>query len=62
MEKQSAYLQRRSNEVNQLSSQVGLDLDVLQRKIASARHAASSIKVAITNDWDEVDGCIRSYR
>lgn len=62
VDKQSAYLTHRSRDVDRLSSNVAASLAALRDKIARARHAADAIKMSITNDWENVNGCIRSYR
>ncbi len=62
--KQAAYLSHRTRDVEELSARVAASLADLRAKIAMARHAASAVKISMTNDWESADGagCIRSYR
>ena len=61
VEKQAAYLERRTVDLNQIRSKVELNLSKLRSKINMAKHVASSIKISITGD-EKYDGtCLRSY-
>ena len=61
VEKQAAYLERRTVDLNQINSKVQMNLSKLRSQINMAKHVASSIKISITGD-EKFDGaCLRSY-
>jgi laminin alpha 1/2 len=60
--KQAVYLSHRTKDVEEISLKVSRSLSDLRGKIAMARHAAASVKISMSNDWEEATGCVRSYR
>ena len=60
--KQAAYLSHRTKDVEEVSARVARGLGDLRGRIEMARHAADSVKISLTNDWEEPVGCARSYR
>ena len=61
VEKQAAYLERRTVDLNQINSKVQLNLSKLRSQINQAKHVASSIQISITGDETLNGACLRSY-
>ena len=61
VDKQAAYLERRSLDLLSLNEKVAASLKTLKSRIDLAKHAASSIKISITGDDQEKGTCLRSY-
>ena len=57
--KQAAYLSHRTKDVEEVSARVARGLSDLRGRIEMARHAADSVKISLTNDWEEPVGCAR---
>ena len=61
VEKQAAYLERRSLDLVEINTRVAASLKTLKSRIHLAKHAASSIKISITGSEAEPGTCLRSY-
>ena len=60
--KQAAYLSHRTKDVEEVSARVARGLGDLRGRIEMARHAADSVKISLTNDWEEPVGFATSVR
>ena len=65
VQKQKAYMDHRTKEVEELSASVLLDLDGLEARVKQARQAAAGVDISVTNKWgneeENKEGCVRSY-
>ncbi len=68
VDKQATYLSHRKIDIEEVSHRVSEQISSLRSRIEMARHAASNIKISITNqrigheNADNTWGCSRSYR
>ena len=61
VEKQAAYLERRTIDLNEIRAKVQQNLSKLKSQMNLAKHAAASVKISITGDESEQGSCLRSY-
>ena len=61
VEKQAAYLERRTVDLNEIRANVQKNLSKLKSQINLAKHAAENVKISITGNEDEEGVCLRSY-